>query len=147
MSAPGPAAAGPDPVLTLLRRLFEVATALNTGVSQVLAEFDLSGSASGLLWLLDPDRPPLRMREIARALGCDPSNVTLIADKLEQAGRVTRQAHPHDRRSRVLALTDTGRQLRERLLTRLVAATPLPTLTAREQHQLGQLLTKLGSAP
>lgn len=108
---------------------------------------DVSGSASGLLWLLDPDQPPLRMREIARSLGCDPSNVTLIGDKLEQAGLVTRQAHPDDRRSRVLALTDTGRQLRERLLARLVAATSLPTLTTREQHQLGQLLAKLASAP
>jgi len=86
------------------------------------------------------------MREIARALGCDPSNVTLIGDKLEQAGLVTRQAHSDDRRSRVLTLTDTGRQLRERLLTRLVAATPLPSLTAREQHQLGRLLAKLGSS-
>lgn len=145
MSASGPAAAGPDSVPTLLRQLFAVSAALNAGVSQVLAEFDLSGSASGLLWLLDPDRPPLRMREIARALGCDPSNVTLIGDKLEQVCLVTRQAHPDDRRSRVLALTDTGTQLRERLLARLVAATPLPTLTAREQHQLGQLLSKLGA--
>lgn len=145
---PGPSAGvrGPDPVLTLLRQLFEVAAALNAGVSQVLAEFDLSGSASGLLWMLDPDRPPLRMREIARALGCDPSNVTLIADKLEQAGLVTRQAHPDDKRSRVMALTDTGTELRARLLARLVAATPLPSLTAREQHQLGRLLARLNSA-
>lgn len=146
MSIPNPAAAAPDPVLTLLRQLFEVSAALNAAVSQVLAEFDLSGSASGLLWLLDPDRPPLRMREMARALGCDPSNVTLIGDKLEQAGLVTRQAHSNDRRSRVLALTASGLQLRERLLTRLVAATPLPTLSAREQHQLGQLLAKLGNS-
>ncbi len=135
------------PVLTLLRQLLEVSAAINTGVRGVLATFELTDSMSALLWMLDPDRPPLRMREIARALGCDPSNVTLIGDKLEQAGLVTRQAHPDDRRSRVLALTDTGKDLRERLLAHLTAATPLPSLTARERHQLGQLLVKLGGNP
>lgn len=135
----------PDPVLSLLRQWFEVSATFNAEVREVLTEFDLTESASGLLWMLDPDLPPLRMREIARALGCDPSNVTLMGDKLQSAGLVRRQAHPDDRRSRVLALTDTGRQLRERLLARLVQATPLPSLTAREQAQLGQLLTKLGA--
>lgn len=136
-----------DPVLTLLRQLLEVAAAINTGVRGVLAKFELTNSMSALLWMLDPDRPPLRMREIARALGCDPSNVTLIGDKLEQAGLVTRQAHPDDRRSRVLALTDTGKDLRERLLAHLAAATALPSLTARERHQLRQLLVKLRGNP
>lgn len=147
MSDPVTPTPKPDPVLTLLQQLFAVSTALNTEVRQVLAEFNLSDTASGLLWMLDPDRPPRRMREIARALGCDPSNVTLIGDQLQHAGLVTRQAHPDDRRSRVLALTEAGRQVRVRLLARLVAATPLSALTAREQHQLGQLLTKLGSTP
>ncbi len=145
MSAQGTPAEGADPVLTLLRQLFEVSATLNADVRDVLAKFDLSGTDSGLLWLLDPDRPALRMREIARSLGCDPSNVTLIGDKLQRAGLVTRQAHPQDRRSRVLALTDTGSQLRTRLLARLVAATPLSTLTAREQQHLGHLLAKLAS--
>jgi len=139
------ASAEADPVLTLLQQLFEVSADLNTGVREVLAELDLSESASGLLWMLAPDRPPLRMREIARALRCDPSNVTLLGDKLQHAGLVTRQAHPADRRSRVLVLTDTGSALRERLLARLVAATPVSTLTAREQQQLGHLLSRLGS--
>ncbi len=136
-----------DPVLTLLRQLLGVSAAINTGVRGVLAKFELTDSMSALLWMLDPDRPPLRMREIARALGCDPSNVTLIGDKLEQAGLVTRQAHPDDRRSRVLALTDTGKDLRERLLAHLAAVTALPSLTARERHQLGQLLVKLRGNP
>lgn len=134
-------------VLELLQQLFAVSGAVNAEVRGVLAEFDLSDTASGLLWLLDPDQPPLRMREIAAILGCDPSNVTLIGDKLQHAGLVIRQAHPQDRRSRVLALTDTGSQLRKRLLGRLGGATPLSTLTARERQQLGHLLTKLGSSP
>lgn len=146
MGNAGPTTAGPDRVLPLLQQLFEVSAALNVEVGKALTEFDVSGSVGGLLWLLDPDRPPLRMREIARSLGCDPSNVTLMGDKLEQAGLVTRRTHPDDKRSRVLELTEPGRDLRRRLLTRLVAATPLPTLTAREQDQLRHLLTKLSAA-
>lgn len=138
---------GTEPLLTLLRQLFEVSAAINASVREVLADFELTESMSGLLWMLDPDRPPLRMREIARALGCDPSNVTLIGDKLEHAGLVTRSAHPDDRRSRVLSLTATGTNLRARLLQHLSAATPLPTLTARERHQLSQILSKLGGKP
>ena len=138
---------GPDPVPLLLQQLFQVSAAINSAVREVLAEFELTDSMSGLLWALDPDRPPLRMREIARTLGCDPSNVTLIGDKLERAGLVVRHDHPDDRRSRVLALTGAGRDLRERLLAHLVTATPLRTLTARERHQLAQILGKLGATP
>ena len=107
MTVPDGRSEGPEPV---------VSASLDHEVRQVLAGLDLSASASGLLWMLDPARPPLRLREIARALDCDPSNVTLIGDKLQRAGLVTRQAHPDDRRSRVLALTPAGRRLRERLL-------------------------------
>ncbi|WP_106215478.1 MarR family winged helix-turn-helix transcriptional regulator [Kineococcus rhizosphaerae] len=142
----GSTTAGPDRVLPLLQQLFEVSAALNVEVGKALAEFDVSGSAGGLLWLLDPDRPPLRMREIARSLGCDPSNVTLMGDKLEEAGLLVRRPHPDDKRSRVLELTESGRHLRQRLLDRVVAATPLPTLTVREQDQLRHLLAKLSNA-
>ena len=147
MTRPARASDAPDQLLTLLRQLFDVAGSLTAAIAEVLAESDLSGSTSGLLWMLDPARPPLRMREIARSLGCDPSNVTLLGDKLQAAELVIRRPHPDDRRSRVLTLTDTGIALRARLLIRLVAATPLPTLTPREQHQLELLLGKLTNTP
>lgn len=135
--------AAADPVLGLLRLMHEVSATFSIGVREVLAELDLSETDGGVLWLLDPDGPAMRMREIAQNLGCDPSNVTLIGDKLERAGLVSRQAHPQDRRARVLVLTAAGSRLRTRLLARLVAATSLSTLTAREQQQLGHLLAKV----
>lgn len=145
MSVPDPGDGAQDSVLTLIQQLFTVTASLEAEVSRVLAEFDLSGSAGGLLWLLDPARPRLRMREIARRLGCDPSNVSLLGDKLERAGLVCRRTDPDDRRSRAFVLTEAGTQLRGRLLARLVTVTPLPRLTDREQHQLSRLLTKLGT--
>jgi DNA-binding MarR family transcriptional regulator len=140
--APTPEPAGDLPI-ALLKQLVDVSATISTDVRAVLSDLDLTDMMSGLLWTLDPDRPPLRMREIARRLGCDPSNVTLVGDKLERAGLATRQPHPEDRRSRTLILTERGRELREQVLRRAVAATLLPTLSRREQEQLSQLLTKL----
>ncbi len=135
-----------DPPLALLRQLFEFSTLTSTRLRRVLEDFELTESMAGVLWTLDSGQPPVSMRELARRIGCDPSNVTLIGDKLQRAGLVERQPHPSDGRARVLALTDAGRALRARLLDRLVATTPLPTLTTREQQQLSNLLNKLGAS-
>ncbi len=135
-----------DPPLALLRQLFEFSTLTSTRLRRVLEDFELTESMAGVLWTLDSGQPPVPMRELARRIGCDPSNVTLIGDKLQRAGLVERQPHPSDGRARVLALTDAGRALRARLLDRLVATTPLPTLTTREQQQLSNLLNKLGAS-
>lgn len=136
-----------DPLVLLLKQLIDVSATINADVRAVLADLDLTDMMSGLLWTLDPDRPPLRMREIAQRLGCDPSNVTLVGDKLERAGLATREPHPQDRRSRALVLTERGRELRGQVLRRAVTATLLPNLSRREQEQLSHLLTKLGKKP
>lgn len=62
---------------------------------------------------------PLPMRELADLLGYDASNITGIADRLEQRGLVERRADPDDRRVRRLALTAQGVALRQRLEQRL----------------------------
>jgi MarR family transcriptional regulator, organic hydroperoxide resistance regulator len=141
--APEPA---DDPLVVLLKQLIDVSSAINSDVRAVLADLELTDMMSGLLWTLDPDRPPLRMREIAQRLGCDPSNVTLVGDKLLRAGLATREPHPEDRRSRALVLTERGREIREQVLRRALEATLLPRLSRGEQQELGRLLTKLGGA-
>src|SRR3954471_10297680 len=100
-----PASASSAPrVIALLQQLVDVSATIDADMRVVLAELHLTESMSGLLWMLDPDRPPLRMREMAGRLGCDPSNVTLVGDKLEGLGLVVRRAHPADKRSRALYL-------------------------------------------
>lgn len=133
--------------LTLLRQLAEVSAIVNAAMRLVLEEFKLTESMAGVLWALDPNDPAPSMRELARRLGCDPSNVTLITDKLQRAGLVVRLPHPSDGRARVLALTEPGQGVRDRLLARLVAATPIPALSAREHDQLSQILVRLGANP
>jgi DNA-binding MarR family transcriptional regulator len=48
-------------------------------------------------------------------LGIDNSTITPQAQKLERAGLITREPDPKDRRVAVLAITEAGRQLLERL--------------------------------
>ncbi|NRD27924.1 MarR family winged helix-turn-helix transcriptional regulator [Frigoribacterium sp. VKM Ac-2836] len=51
------------------------------------------------------DTPP---KKVGEALGLSSGAMTALADRLEAAGLVSRQQHPSDRRSFVLALTAEG---------------------------------------
>jgi DNA-binding MarR family transcriptional regulator len=87
---------------------------------------------------------PQSQRELARRLHYDPSNITALADSLEERGLVERRADASDRRFRLLALTPEGERLRA-TLEGLLAKPPefLDRLTLPEQKQLLQLLTKI----
>jgi DNA-binding MarR family transcriptional regulator len=50
-------------------------------------------------------------RKLAEALGVTPSNVTGIADRLEEQGLVSRTQNPEDRRETTLQATDKGEAL------------------------------------
>lgn len=84
----------------------------------IAGEFDLAPAQVMALGRLEPGRP-CAMSELAGALRCDNSNVTGIADRLEARGLVERRAAEHDRRVKMLHLTQDGAELRERLRERL----------------------------
>ena len=138
-NAPDPA---PDVAVTVLQQLVAVADAARAAVSGPLAELGLTESAAGLLWALEPGTPPMAMRDLARRLGCDPSTISLLGDRLERAGLVERRPHPDDGRVRILALTERGRQVWDRVRRQAIAVSPLATLTPAEQHQLSALLAR-----
>ena len=52
----------------------------------------------------------LRMKEIAQKMGVTTGSLTVMVDRLEKNGLVSRQPHPKDRRSYVLLLTEKGKQ-------------------------------------
>lgn len=56
-------------------------------------------------------RRPMPMGELAALLGVDPPNVTTLVDDLERAGLVERQAHPTDRRAKLVVATAAGAAL------------------------------------
>ncbi|MFF3073401.1 MarR family winged helix-turn-helix transcriptional regulator [Kitasatospora sp. NPDC057904] len=127
----------------IVRVLVEVANAADGVVAQVLGEFGVPTSVTGTLWALAPGTEPPTMREVAARLHCDPSTVSLAADKLQSMGLVARQPHPADGRKRTLVLTEQGHELWEALRTRLHASGLFAGLDAQEQDTLLALLTKM----
>jgi DNA-binding MarR family transcriptional regulator len=106
------------------------------------ADYELSPPQLGALKALDPERP-VAMSELAGILGCDNSNVTGIVDRLEYRGLVERRPAEHDRRVKLLALTDEGRELRASLADRLHAPPDeLARLSAADQRALRDLLRR-----
>ncbi|MEV4100175.1 MarR family transcriptional regulator [Nonomuraea sp. NPDC049649] len=85
---------------------------------------------------------PMTLRELSDRMGCEPSNATFIADKLEGLGLIERHPHPRDRRAKRLVLTPEGQALRERLLDLLSAHSPLAALSPQEQETLRDLLLR-----
>jgi MarR family transcriptional regulator, organic hydroperoxide resistance regulator len=100
----------------------------------IASEFDLWPPQIMALQRLEPDRP-LAMSELAGLLGCDNSNVTGIIDRLEDRGVVERRGAPHDRRLKLVHLTDAGVELRERLMARLYDEVPAPIAALPEEDQ------------
>ena len=91
---------------------------------------------------------PLRMKELAAKMGVTTGTLTVGVDRLERLGLVTRIPHETDRRSILVALTETGQALyREHHahhlhLTREIRA----ALTEEETNHLASILAKLVQA-
>lgn len=107
-------------------------------------EFDLHPPQIMVLRTLDEPKP---MREVARDMACNSSNLTGITDRLEQRELVRRTADPADRRVNLLVLTEQGRKLRGQVLERM--ETPLQSMTELSDDELAELTRLLDkiSAP
>lgn len=129
----------------LLRMTLTVADAVRTQIARDLADENLTEPLATMLWVLHPSTAPMSMRDVAEKLHCDPSNVTLLSDRLEELGYVERRPHPTDGRRRVLALTEQGTHVYEQMLSRLFEDSPMFRLEPAEQRALLALLTKVAS--
>lgn len=85
---------------------------------------------------------PMTMRELAGRMSCEPSNATVVIDKLETLRLIERRPHPTDRRAKQLVLTPEGTELRERLLKVLTEEPLFAGLTQDEQDALEGLLKR-----
>jgi DNA-binding MarR family transcriptional regulator len=90
----------------------------------------------------------LSMRDIARALGSDPSYVTALVDDLAEHGLVERQSHPGDRRIKTVVLTAKGIKVAEHV--EQTFGTPprsFDALSSAEAEQLARILGKVVDRP
>lgn len=124
----------------LSRQLFQVTERARADFAAVVAELGLTPlQARTVLWLEQPSA----MRGLADHLSCDASNVTGLADRLENLGLIERVAGS-DRRVKLLQLTRRGAALRADLADRVArGSTVTAKLSPRERQQLEKLLDKL----
>lgn len=113
---------------------------------RVCGEFGISPPQGHALRELAPGRV-VAMSELAGCLRCDASNVTVIADRLEERGLVERRVSESDRRVKTLVVTEKGRELREKFVERLGDAPPeVAELSEGDLRDLRKLLEKVVSA-
>ena len=126
----------------------EVLTALSELSASFIADYDdaaaahgLSGAQARLLGLVVTEPRP--MSRLAHVLRCEPSNVTGLVDRLEKHGLVERRPDPQDRRVKLIAPSEAGRELYAKVFADLnFAADPLRGLDRTERTAFRDLLRK-----
>ena len=116
--------------------------------NSALAEHGLRVRQYSVLALACETEDGLSQREVATALGLDPSQVVLLVDELASAGLVERMAPEGDRRTRLVVATPEGRRVREAARRDADAAIeiPLSLLGEVERDRLRDMLTRIWTA-
>jgi DNA-binding MarR family transcriptional regulator len=107
---------------------------------------DLTGTQAKALIVL-PATDGMTMRALARRLGTDASNLTVVIDRLEDRGLVARSQDASDRRSRQVHLTGEGERVRDAFWTDLTNDPgPLAPLNTKQLDALLAALETLSEA-
>jgi DNA-binding MarR family transcriptional regulator len=128
--------------------LMQVMFQAKHSLSDIADKYGISTMQLNTLMMLR-ENEPLAMNILSNHFMCDASNVTGIADRLESQGFVARQNHPTDRRSKLIAITENGLELREKILSETVTAQTArlnPVLDESERAILRVLLEKILNA-
>ena len=126
----------------LAEGIYNVHGSLQRSVGAVLSDLDLTEALADAVWQLDPADGPQSRRALAARLHCDPSNVTLLVDRLQARGLVETHPDRDDRRMKAIVLTSAGRRARDRLVTATAESPTFATLTETERRQLARLLAR-----
>jgi len=102
-----------------LARRFQLICA--TMIAEALAGEEVVQLEYGTLLCLEIE-PGIDQRRLAEAMGIDPSNASLIVDRLHSKGLIERRVNGDDRRARELYLTRKGKALWQRLRPKTSAA-------------------------
>ena len=133
--------AGADPLLVeTWQRLMEFVLEQRFRWAEVATELGITQAGLRALLAIDPNQPQ-SMRELAKAMNCDPSFITAMIDDLERVGLAIRQPSASDRRVKTVLLTPRGADALRTARDGLLSPPPqLAQLTRSQQQQLARLL-------
>jgi DNA-binding MarR family transcriptional regulator len=128
----------------LARRLQQICLSM---VAEAVADAELVQLEYALLVFVD-DVPGISQHTLSEALGIDRNNVSLIADKLEARGLLTRSVNGADRRARELYITPQGKKLWRGCRSRVLEANEqiLACLNAKEKEFFLDMLLRVVNA-
>ena len=129
----------------LTEHLLRVAHLIRRASLASMADLDLTPAQSRTLRVISKGESPIRMGELAAALGVVPRSATGLVDALEQAGLVERTVDPANRRAVLVTLTPRGRDMQHQMaLARQRAGDGIfGALDTPERRTLADLLQKL----
>jgi len=133
--------------MALVGRLQRAAAALRPRLDETHAASGLGGESFDVLASLRRSGPPYQLTptELYREMMLSSGAMTNRIDRLEEAGFVSREPDPSDRRGTLVRLTKKGKALVDAATTKHVANEErlLAALAPREQLQLNELLRTL----
>lgn len=123
-----------------VRAVHQLFMATSDRVANDLAALGLTHATATALWAIDPDEPPPSMKVLAQRLFCHAPNLSFVMSQLESRGLVERFVDRADRRSRTVALTPAGLHVRDDVIRKTLAATPLAVLDMPQLRAVAALL-------
>lgn len=120
--------------------LFDLVDQYDRAYESAAASVSLTAAQACVLGRLDQ---PCGMKQLAADLGCDASNITQIAARLEILGLARRSPDPSDGRARALSRTREGTKVYRRFERAFgFARAAVDRLTPTEQARLSELIRK-----
>jgi DNA-binding MarR family transcriptional regulator len=133
----------PSP-MTVIGRITRLASLLDRELDAAFAEYGLAGCDFDVLATLRRSGAPYRLTptELSRSTMVTTGGMTKRLDRLEASGLIRREADPRDRRGKLIALTDEGRELIDRALEGHLENEErlLSSLSRSDRRQLADLL-------
>src|SRR5580692_4656536 len=135
-----------DPV-QLADELHRLTRRLRRAQAERLAPLGLTPAQERALRMIARAEESPRMTELADRLGIVPRSLTTVIDALEEAGLVSREVDPRNRRAILLHLTERGTAVRDDLreARRRAAEDLFAPLSETDRAMLGGLLARLAS--
>ncbi len=136
--------------LPTILRIHRIHDYLHQGLDLVIEKYALQRADFAVLMTLRREGRPycLSPTELYCSMLFSSGGLTKVLTRVTEAGLVTRIANPEDKRSKLVKLTETGKQLIDKLRHELdiCEQKKMSVLAESEQQQLNTLLEKLLSA-